>query len=205
MNALKIALFLLTFLTAAFAALTPQQIADNWKIITSKSQALQAPAQSITIINAPLIVIGQGPFPTIIAGYTELINIGSTAIAQEQGSAPITTAADAKLVADAYREFVRVHQVLLNILIGKGGILGKVPVVGPPVAAVLRQWENIEDTLAFGLIDRVQGQTTDIAAQANSFGQTLTLAINTYSEFSLRRRGNVLSELVRRSNARRSN
>jgi hypothetical protein len=32
-------------------------------MITQKSQALQAPAQSITVINGPLIIIGQGPFP----------------------------------------------------------------------------------------------------------------------------------------------
>jgi hypothetical protein len=32
-------------------------------MITQKSQALQAPAQSISLINGPLILIGQGPFP----------------------------------------------------------------------------------------------------------------------------------------------
>lgn len=44
-------------------ALTPDTVADGIKLLTAKSQALQGPAQSITIINAPLIVIGQGPFP----------------------------------------------------------------------------------------------------------------------------------------------
>ncbi len=48
------------------AAATPQQIADGIKSIAQKSQALQAPAQSISIINAPLIVIGQGPFPVCL-------------------------------------------------------------------------------------------------------------------------------------------
>jgi hypothetical protein len=45
------------------AALTPAQIADGLKSLTVKSQALQGPAQSITIVNAPLIIIGQGPLP----------------------------------------------------------------------------------------------------------------------------------------------
>lgn len=49
------------------AALTPQQIADGINRITEKSRALQEPAQSITIVNAPLIVIGQGPFPVRLA------------------------------------------------------------------------------------------------------------------------------------------
>ena len=35
--------------------------------------------------------------------------------------------------------------MLLNILIGKGNILTKVPFVGEPVASVLRQLENIVD------------------------------------------------------------
>jgi len=49
--------------TAVMGSLTPQQIADGLSSMTQKTQALQAPAQSITLINAPLIVIGQGPFP----------------------------------------------------------------------------------------------------------------------------------------------
>ena len=39
----------------------------------------------------------------------------------------------------------RVFQALLNILIGKAGILQKVPLVGPPVATVLRSVEGIVD------------------------------------------------------------
>ncbi len=45
------------------AALTPTQLSDGINQLTNKFQALQTVAQSITIINAPLIVIGQGPFP----------------------------------------------------------------------------------------------------------------------------------------------
>ena len=47
----------------AFAAISPAQMVDNIRTLTTKSQALQAPAQQITIVNAPLIIIGQGPFP----------------------------------------------------------------------------------------------------------------------------------------------
>jgi hypothetical protein len=45
------------------AQITPAQVVSNIQLITAKSQAIQAPAQSITIINGPLIVIGLGPFP----------------------------------------------------------------------------------------------------------------------------------------------
>jgi hypothetical protein len=45
------------------AVLTAPDVIVNINALTTKSQALQSPAQSISIINGPLIVIGQGPFP----------------------------------------------------------------------------------------------------------------------------------------------
>lgn len=45
------------------AVLTPAQIVANINIITQKSQALQTPANRVTLISGPLLVIGQGPFP----------------------------------------------------------------------------------------------------------------------------------------------
>lgn len=59
-----------TLLTSALALTvpvlaqtTPAQVVDNIGMLTQKSQALQGPAQSISIVNGPLLVIGQGPFP----------------------------------------------------------------------------------------------------------------------------------------------
>lgn len=59
-----------TILTSALAIsapvlaqLSPAQVVDNLQVVTQKSQALQAPAQSITVVNGPLIIVGQGPFP----------------------------------------------------------------------------------------------------------------------------------------------
>lgn len=173
-------LLLLAMAAVARGALTPAQVASNIQTLTVKSQALQAPAQSITIISGPLIIIGQGPFPTIIAGFTEIVNIATTSIAQMQGSARVTNAADAKVIADAFREFVRVHQVLLNILIGKAGLFNTVPFIGAPVAQVLRAVENVVDTIAFMLIDMVQGQATDLMSQAGSLKGTIGVAIQSY-------------------------
>jgi hypothetical protein len=86
------------------AAITPAQTVENIKMLTSKSQALQAPAQSITIVNGPLIVIGQGPFPQIIAGFTDIVTTVSTAIAQMDGSLPVKAGADSDAIFDAFRE-----------------------------------------------------------------------------------------------------
>lgn len=190
----------LAMAASATAAATPQQIADGIKSITQKSQALQAPAQSITILNAPLIVIGQGPFPPIIAGFTDIVSTATVLISQLDGTAPIQKRAegemvhardlsprgpDADLIFDAFRGFVRVHQQLLNILIGKAGILSKIPIVGQPVATVLRSVENVVDTIAITLINLVEARAKDLESEANSLGATLDLAIQEYSSISV--------------------
>jgi len=57
--------------------------------------------------------------------------------------------AEAAAIAEAFREFVSVHQDLLNILIGQGGFMSQIPFVGPPVAAVLRAVESVVDVSFF--------------------------------------------------------
>ncbi|KAK6345964.1 hypothetical protein TWF730_010302 [Orbilia blumenaviensis] len=167
----------------SIAALTPTQMIDNINVLIAKSQALQEPAQSITILNGPLIVIGQGPFPQIISGFTDIIQTTTTAIAQMQGTEKVTVEDDRQAIAKAFREFVRVHQVLLNTLIGKAGLFNTVPVVGQPVASVLRQLEAVVDTIAFGLIDIVESD--DMKAQADSLSGTITIAIDSYDGLGL--------------------
>lgn len=55
--------------SVVFAAATPDQISAGLKSLTQKAANLQGPAQSISIINAPLIIIGQGPFPVSAIVY----------------------------------------------------------------------------------------------------------------------------------------
>ncbi|PVH68622.1 hypothetical protein DL98DRAFT_522641 [Cadophora sp. DSE1049] len=165
----------------------PAQVVNNIEMLTQKSQALQGPAQSINIINGPLIIIGQGPFPQIILGFTDIVSTTTAALSQMNGMTPVPAGAQSDAIFDAFREFVRVHQVLLNILIGKAGLFSTVPLIGEPVAAVLRQIENIVDTVAFALIDSVQSRATDLQNQAGSLDGTLTTAINSYSGISLKR------------------
>ncbi|ERF70310.1 hypothetical protein EPUS_06351 [Endocarpon pusillum Z07020] len=100
----------------------------------------------------------------------------------------VDDANEAQAIADAFRDFVRVHQVLLNILIGKAGLFQTVPFIGAPIAAVLRQVENIVDTIAFGLIDRVQSQATELTNQAQSLSMTLKTTIDSYDGMNMRKR-----------------
>ncbi|WYZ42166.1 hypothetical protein EsH8_V_001061 [Colletotrichum jinshuiense] len=166
-------------------AITPEQMVTNIQSLTSKSQALQAPAQSINIINGPLIVVGLGPFPPIIAGFADIITTTTTAIATMQGSSPVPAGAPSDAIFNAFKEFVRVHQVLLNILIGKAGLFQTVPLIGAPVAGVLRQLEAIVDTVALGIIDLVQSRANDLQTEANKLSGTITIAINSYDGLSL--------------------
>jgi hypothetical protein len=143
------------------AQITPAQVIQNIQMITQKSQALQGPSQSINLINGPLVLVGQGPFPQIITGFVDIVSTATTAIAQRQGMAPVPAGPDADKIFESFREvrfsklrsqtllmfqkFVRVHQALLNILIGKAGLFQTVPFIGQPVASVLRQVENVVD------------------------------------------------------------
>lgn len=89
------------------AQTTPAQVVQNINIITQKSQALQAPAQSITIINGPLIIVGQGPFPQIIRGFADIVSTATTSLAQMQGMPPVPAGAQSDAIFDAFREVSR--------------------------------------------------------------------------------------------------
>ncbi|RMZ67329.1 uvi-1 [Pyrenophora seminiperda CCB06] len=169
------------------AAITPAQVVDNIRMLTTKSQALQGPANSISIINGPLIIIGQGPFPQIIAGFVDIVSTATTAIAQMQGMPDVPAGKETDACFEAFREFVRVHQVLLNILIGKAGLFQTVPFIGAPVASVLRQVESVVDTIAFMLIDTFE-RKADFQAQGNSLSETITTCINKFEGIQISKR-----------------
>ncbi|KAI1741811.1 hypothetical protein F4680DRAFT_415177 [Xylaria scruposa] len=181
----------------AMAAATPQQIADGIGSITQKSQALQVPAQSITALSGPQFLLNQGPIPQLITGFADIVSTGNALIALFPGTGHINRTIerderehardisargpDADLVFNAFRAFVRVHQELLNIIIGKAGVLTLFPFVGPPIAAALRGVEGIVDTITITLIGLLQDHVDDLTAEANSLTDTLDLAIQTYA------------------------
>lgn len=102
-----------------------------------------------------------------------------------QGAEPIS-GSDAKAVADAVREMVRVHQVLLNILIGKAGLFNTVPLIGQPVAAVLRSYEAVIDASLFKLVDLTSAEfAKSITDQKNSLDVSIKAAITAYTNLEL--------------------
>ena len=108
----KIFIASMAMVAPILAQTTPEQVVSNIEMITQKSQALQAPAQSITIINGPLIVVGQGPFPQIIAGFTDIVSTATTALAQMQGMPPVEAGEPSDAIFDAFREVRKTTGVL---------------------------------------------------------------------------------------------
>ncbi|OAA35034.1 hypothetical protein NOR_08126 [Metarhizium rileyi] len=84
-----------------------------------------------------------------------------------------------QLICEAFRDFVRVHQILLNVVIGKHGLLSLTPFTRP-IAVVLRTLEGVVDTLAFAIIDLVPICAPGAISDKETLDRTLTEAINTY-------------------------
>ena len=83
---------------------TPTEIVATIKELTKRSQALQAPAQSISLINGPLIIVNQGPFPQICKGLEEIVSTTIADVSRMNGMKPVTAGSDANMISDAYRE-----------------------------------------------------------------------------------------------------
>lgn len=176
---LALSALLLLCAPTTFASVTAPQLVSDIQTITAKGQALQAPAQSISLVNGPLIVVGLGPYPQIIAGFTDIIQTLTSDIGAAEGTKSLKDS-DAKAVANAVQELVRVHQVLLNILTGKAGLFTNVPVIGAPVAQVLRSYEGVIDTFFFQVADIASAESKTIKAQVDSLDGTISTAIKAH-------------------------
>jgi hypothetical protein len=83
---------------------TATQVVDTIKQLTQKAHAIQQPAQSINVVNGPLIVIGQGPFPKIQAGLADTVSVATAFIPGMQNMPPVAADSDAGTIFDAYSE-----------------------------------------------------------------------------------------------------
>ncbi|KAK1497658.1 UVI-1 [Colletotrichum cuscutae] len=179
---------------------TPAQVVQNIDMVTKKSNDLIAPAQKIDLVSGPLLIVGLGPFPKIITGFVDIVSTVTTALAQMQGMPPVPAGPQSDAIFEAFREFVRIHQMLLNVLIGKAGLFSTVPLIGAPIAAVLRQVESVVDfqrlekwwltlvlpkSVAFALISAVQSRATDLQVQAGMLTGTITTTIDRYEGLKL--------------------
>ncbi|KAH7084176.1 hypothetical protein FB567DRAFT_603944 [Paraphoma chrysanthemicola] len=177
-----------TLLTSALALAapiaaqsTPAQTISTLNTLTSKTQALQPIANSISAVNGVLLVIGQGPFPPIIQGLQEISSIAANAVNQQNGAPQTPAGADADAVFNAYRTFATEHQSLLNTLTDKAALFSTVPVIGGPVAAILRVDESAIDSLTLSIINTTPSRVQDFTPLGQSLAKAFQTAINAYS------------------------
>ncbi|KAK0709851.1 hypothetical protein B0T26DRAFT_805480 [Lasiosphaeria miniovina] len=165
----------------ALAAVTPAELVKNLHLLTQQSKALQGPAQSINLVNTPLILIGQGPYPIVIAGLNNMTQTATADISTMQGSAPVTASPDAVAIAGAFRNFVQTHVGLLKILTGKAGLLDRIP-IGEPVVQTLEANQNVLDAGGLSPVDSIQSAAdrNQIAADRKSLESAFQAAISAY-------------------------
>ena len=86
---------------------TPTQAIEAIHVLTQKAQALQAPAQHINQIHGTLMVIGQGPFPQILAGLREIVTIAAADVQQMMNMKAVAAGSESSMMFDAYRAVSR--------------------------------------------------------------------------------------------------
>ncbi|PTQ26293.1 hypothetical protein MARPO_3318s0001 [Marchantia polymorpha] len=154
---------------------TTEKIVEGLKTVTDMSDQLRVATQKINIFNAPQqgAVIASG-FATIIQKVSEgIIRVDRVT------SGPLPDA-DAQLVVDALTTFVQVHQALLNVVIGKHGIITMIPFF-EPIRYALVSLEAVIDRLAFDLIALIPTQKSSATIQFQKLDVTLKDAEDTYS------------------------
>ncbi|KAG9855710.1 hypothetical protein KCU77_g5816, partial [Aureobasidium melanogenum] len=156
---------------------TIQKITQQSKSLTTVAEALN-PMNGVPLLG-PSSGSGSSSFNDVINGFQGIIQTGTTAITNMQGTPSYTDTAAEQEVCDAFHEFVVVHQNLLNVVIGKSGLLQSI-FLGP-VAAVLRSLEGVVDTLSFGVIDSVPFCADNATSDKDNLDGTLSKAICAYT------------------------
>jgi hypothetical protein len=97
-----------------------------------------------------------------------------------QGTANLSSS-DCQLVANAFREFVRIHRQLLSILIGKARLFRIAPLIGNRVASALRGMQNFVNSFANSLINIAEDACKiDINQQRQVLADAFPLAVTSY-------------------------
>lgn len=134
---------------------------------------LNAPCNQLNILSGPLLLVGQGPWPTIITGFTNIVSTLTAGMSQG-------TALE-NLQKNDIDQFTTLTQALLNCLIGKSNLLSHAPFVAQPVTAALKTLEATVDATFFTIMN---SQNQELSGHANethdSLNQTFESAISAF-------------------------
>ncbi|KAF7540209.1 hypothetical protein G7054_g1608 [Neopestalotiopsis clavispora] len=182
---------LLGLTASASAVMSASQVTANIDAVTQMSSDTNNIAQSISLTNlfstTPdcldvtdvekcLADVGE-----IVEDPGEILGTKRSVKASKKTRRQFTSFSDVEqqAICASFKDFVTIHQQLLNIVIGKHGLLSQTPFTAP-MAAVLRTLEGAVDTLAFGVIDLVPTCAQGATQNLNSLDTTLNDAITTY-------------------------
>jgi hypothetical protein len=111
-----------------------------------------------------LLLLGQGPWTvrgpppflpkqwlteweprhqSVISGLTDIVITSTKLTAEITADTTTYKGSEATAIAGAFNSFVKALHSLLSILIGKASFLNQVPLIGPPVAAILKSIEGV--------------------------------------------------------------
>ncbi|KAI9704620.1 MAG: hypothetical protein M1820_005533 [Bogoriella megaspora] len=126
---------------------------------------------------------GSGPSPTgnaTTAAAAMAMRPQNSQHKKRQSQPAFSDTSDAYYVCETFRDFVKIHQQLLAVIIGQHGLLAQTPLL-EPVAGVLRTFEGVVDTLAFGVIDAVPPCSAPASSDKRNLDQSLQQANGIYS------------------------
>ncbi|KAI8721737.1 hypothetical protein NCS52_00316000 [Fusarium sp. LHS14.1] len=175
----KILTAITTFLAASSvqAAIAPSDIVKTLETVTDLSSDTNDIAKTIT---NPVQIFTA--VPKLIGSFKNIITTVTDAISM-LGDLPEDTdfpKSGQSEICEAFTGFVKVHQNLLETIIGKKGLLSSTPFTAP-IAAVLRVLEGVVDKVAFTIIGTVPTCEESAKKDLEALDKTLGETIDTYS------------------------
>lgn len=186
---------------------TAETVINTINEVTQLSFALQNAARKIGAGIFPRDEVSanadffSNPITDVALGLTRITVTVQTALPTFITFPPFPPSCSSDTIILAWLEFVRVHQELLAILIGRSGLLEKGPFkrstavnpadgklvergeqgfIGRPIAVALRGLEGIVDTLAVGIVDLVPGKSECSQAKSEELKQRIKKAQTSY-------------------------
>ncbi|KAJ4319935.1 hypothetical protein N0V84_006118 [Fusarium piperis] len=166
-----------TFLAASSvqAVISPSDITGTLVKVTDLSSETNDIAKTI---NTPFQIFTAAPrlinsFKNIVTTVTEAI----TMLGDLDNDTDFPKSGQNE-ICDTFTNFVKVHQNLLETIIGKHGLLSSTPFTAP-IAAILRVLENVVDKVALIIISKVptcaDGAKEDLKDLDNTLGRTIEI------------------------------
>ncbi|KAL7621127.1 hypothetical protein AAE478_008441 [Parahypoxylon ruwenzoriense] len=161
------------------------------------SQNLQAAAKLIGTKKARGLEPRFNPLTAVVTPLNDIVATLTFGLPTIKSLPPFPPGCDSDTIVVAFIDFVRIHQALLNVLIGRAGLLSFSPFladhaasvdavekfpnpIGAAIAGALRAIETVVDALAFSLIGLIPTRQACLKQQQGSLDDTLKDAIAAY-------------------------